>query len=133
MSKTVAIRYIDLSRLRSIDDLPTLDRSRRATNPRQRLREIAGKRGVSLAKLSRIIGRNPAYLQQFVVKGSPRRLPEIERRHLAIYLDIDERELGARDPWSPIGQASAAKPAEMGTAPNLGSSHTQSTRRAHRS
>src|SRR3546814_15113461 len=45
----------------------------------------------------------------------------------------DLRELGARDPWSPIGQASAAKPAEMGTAPNLGSSHTQSTRRAHRS
>jgi hypothetical protein len=48
-----------------------------------------------------MIGRNAAYLNRFVTRGSPRRLPEEERRHLAIVLNVDERELGARDPWSP--------------------------------
>lgn len=72
-----------------------------ARNPRDRLPELAIERGRSLASLSAMIGRNPAYLRQFVTRGSPRRLPEDERRHLAIVLNVDERELGARDPWSP--------------------------------
>ncbi len=70
-------------------------------NPRMRLPQLASEQGRSLANLSATIGRNPAYLQQFVTRGSPRRLPEDERRHLAIVLNVDERELGARDPWSP--------------------------------
>lgn len=48
-----------------------------------------------------LVGRNPAYLRQYLRPGTPRRLPEDERRHLAKCLDIDERELGARDPWTP--------------------------------
>ncbi|MEH3046525.1 hypothetical protein [Sphingomonas adhaesiva] len=62
---------------------------------------VAAERGESLSALSRKIGRNEAYLQQYVGRGSPRRLPEEERRMLAIVLNIDERRLGARDPWSP--------------------------------
>ena len=42
-----------------------------------------------------------SYLQQFIERGTPRRLPEEDRRNLAIALNIDERQLGARDPWSP--------------------------------
>ena len=61
----------------------------------------AQEQGHSLAALSREIGRNDAYLQQFVTRGSPRRLPENERLKLAQFLRIDERELGAREPWSP--------------------------------
>ncbi|MFC0305272.1 hypothetical protein ACFSTI_19785 [Rhizorhabdus histidinilytica] len=57
--------------------------------------------GLDLASVSRMIGRNDAYLQQFVKRGTPRRLPEQERLHLAIALNVDERELGARDPWAP--------------------------------
>ena len=72
-------------------------------NPRVRLPELANEQGRSLASLSATIGRNPAYLRQFVTRGSPRRLPEEERRHLAIVLNVDERQLGARDPWSPLG------------------------------
>ena len=72
-------------------------------NPRMRLPQLANEQGRSLASLSATIGRNPAYLHQFVTRGSPRRLPEVERRHLAIVLNVDERELGARDPWSPDG------------------------------
>ncbi len=70
-------------------------------NPREQLPKLASERGRSLASLSAMSGRNPAYLQQFVSRGSPRRLPEDERRHLAIALEVDERELGARDPWMP--------------------------------
>ena len=69
--------------------------------PRARLPELARAQGRSLASLSTIIGRNTAYLNQFVLRGTPRRLPKDERRHLAIVLNVDERELGARDPWSP--------------------------------
>lgn len=99
MSETVAIRCIDLRQIGLIGE--TVRRERLAAEPRRRLKEIAGERGRSLAELSRAIGRNPAYLQQFVERGSPKRLPEDDRRHLAIYLGIDERELGARDPWTP--------------------------------
>ncbi|KQN20850.1 hypothetical protein ASE89_15365 [Sphingomonas sp. Leaf30] len=70
--------------------------------PRVRLPELAKEQGRSLASLSTMRGRSAAYLNQFVTRGSPRRLPEEERRHLSIVLNVDERELGARDPWSPV-------------------------------
>lgn len=71
---------------------------------RARIEQLASTTGESLAELSRMIGRNPAYLQQFVKRGSPRRLPEDERLALAMHFGVDERELGARDPWTPGGQ-----------------------------
>jgi hypothetical protein len=99
MGGVVSIRAIDLRQApgaRSEEGPSPVD-------PRRRLEQIAAEQGKSLAMLSAVIGRNAAYLQQFVRRGSPRRLPEEERRHLAIYLNIDERELGAREPWSPPG------------------------------
>ena len=62
---------------------------------------LAAERGRSLADLSRGIGRNACYLQQFIRYGSPRRLPEPERRRLAQLLAVDERRLGAVEPWAP--------------------------------
>lgn len=70
-------------------------------SPRLRLAMLAADRGASLAGLSRMIGRNAAYLQQYVERGSPRRLGEDDRLALAQHFLVDERELGARDPWSP--------------------------------
>jgi hypothetical protein len=64
-------------------------------NPRARLLAVAEERGVSLAALSALIGRNTTYLQQFVRKGSPRRLEERDRRTLAEFLGVAEDELGA--------------------------------------
>ena len=58
------------------------------------LRKAAEARGESLAGLSRLLRRNPAYIQQFVRRGSPRRLPEAERRVLASYLGVSEESLG---------------------------------------
>ncbi|MEG3179375.1 S24 family peptidase [Sphingomonas sp. LT1P40] len=51
-------------------------------------------RGVSLAALSRLLGRNAAYLQQFVARGSPRFLAEGDRRKLARYLGLSDAALG---------------------------------------
>jgi repressor LexA len=63
------------------------------------LAAMTDERGTSLAALSRMIGRNPAYLQQFVKRGTPRRLDEQARRHLAAFFGVDESLLGgpARD------------------------------------
>ncbi len=63
--------------------------------PRRRLLDLARESGASLAGLSELIGRNPSYLQQFIRKGSPRRLEERDRRILAEFLGVAESELGA--------------------------------------
>jgi len=65
------------------------------TEPRARLLALTEEKGVSLAALSALIGRNSTYLQQFVRKGSPRKLEEGDRRKLAEFLGVDESELGA--------------------------------------
>ncbi|MCA0909294.1 helix-turn-helix transcriptional regulator [Qipengyuania gaetbuli] len=62
---------------------------------RARLVELAERNRTSLAALSSMLGRNPSYLQQFVRKGSPRRLEEQDRRRLAEFFGVSEVELGA--------------------------------------
>jgi repressor LexA len=63
-------------------------------DPRAALVAAAAARGDSLAALSAMLGRNGAYLQQFVSRGSPKRLAEDDRRRLADYFGIDEVALG---------------------------------------
>lgn len=64
-------------------------------DPRERLAALAGGSGHSLAALSRMIGRNSSYLQQYISKGSPRKLEEEDRRRLAEFFGVRELELGA--------------------------------------
>ena len=71
-------------------------------DPRARLLALAAERGVSLAALSELIGRNSTYLQQFIRKGSPRKLEETDRRTLARFFGVDEGELGAPEEISRI-------------------------------
>ena len=71
-------------------------------NPRQVLERLCVERGDDFAGLSRMLGRNPAYIQQFVRRGVPKRLGEDERRKLASYFGISETLLG--------GPADASKP-----------------------
>jgi phage repressor protein C with HTH and peptisase S24 domain len=73
----------------------------KVTDPRQLLLELAAQRDTSLAALSALIGRNASYLQQFVRKGSPRKLEENDRRTLARFFGIDESLLGAPEENSP--------------------------------
>lgn len=63
---------------------------------RGRLQEAARERGHSLAELSRLLGRNAAYLQQYVARGSPRHLDEPDLRKLAEFLGISPRAISTR-------------------------------------
>lgn len=73
-------------------------------DPRAALQRLMDERGVGFSGLSRLIGRNPAYLQQFVRRGTPRRLAEADRRVLADFFEVDETLLGglAAPPSAPM-------------------------------
>ena len=63
-------------------------------DPRVVLERLCAERGEDFAGLSRMLGRNQAYIQQFVRRGVPKRLKEEERRKLARYFAISETLLG---------------------------------------
>lgn len=63
-------------------------------SPRAVLARIVRERGDDYANLSRLIGRNAAYIQQFIKRGTPRKLDEADRAKIARYFSIDERSLG---------------------------------------
>ena len=65
-----------------------------APDPRRVIERLCTERGEDFAGLSRMLGRNPAYIQQFVRRGVPKRLKEAERRKLARYFSISESLLG---------------------------------------
>jgi hypothetical protein len=64
---------------------------------RAALADLIAQSGESYAALSRLIGRNDAYLQQFVMRGSPRELAERDRSMLARYFGVAEARLGGRE------------------------------------
>ena len=66
-------------------------------DPRMVLERLCVERGEDFAGLSRLLGKNPAYIQQFIRRGTPRRLRENERRTLANYFGVAESLLGGRD------------------------------------
>lgn len=61
---------------------------------RVELQRLIDERGEDYASLSRLLGRNSAYVQQFMKRGSPKKLPEDERRTLARYFGVSEELLG---------------------------------------
>ncbi|QPC97925.1 MULTISPECIES: LexA family transcriptional regulator [Qipengyuania] len=72
------------------------DISRSEQHARGRLQDLARRSGASLAGLSRMIGRNPAYLQQYVTRGSPRHLDEPDLRKIAEFLGVSTRLIETR-------------------------------------
>ncbi len=80
-------------------------------DPRDVLARLIAENGDDYAGLSKLLGRNAAYVQQFIKRGSPKRLPEKERGILARYFGVDERLLG--------GLASAAGKAGLRLIPKL--------------
>ena len=79
-------------------------------DPRSILLRLAAEHGASLSALSLMIGRNGTYLQQFVRKGSPRRLAEADRRSLARFFGVDEAELGGLEETSSISDRKNTSP-----------------------
>lgn len=71
---------------------------------RAELERLIRERGEDYSGLSRLIGRNAAYVQQYIKRGVPRRLAEQDRRLLARYFDVPEERLGG-PPSRPDGAA----------------------------
>ena len=63
-------------------------------NARAALQRLIEERREDYAGLSRLIGRNAAYIQQYVKRGTPKRLAEEDRRLLARYFGVPEATLG---------------------------------------
>ncbi|MFU7529191.1 S24 family peptidase [Qipengyuania sp. ASV99] len=85
-----------------------------AEGPRARLLELSQERGASLASLSELLGRNASYLQQFIRKGSPRKLEEGDRRMLAQFFGVAEEELGGSDPTQENSYAQTRRRGDSG-------------------
>ena len=62
---------------------------------RAALERLIEERKEDYAGLSRLIGRNAAYVQQYIRRGTPRRLAEADRHILARYFGVPEQMLGA--------------------------------------
>ncbi len=62
---------------------------------RDTLERLVRERGEDYAAMSRLLGRNAAYIQQFIKRGVPKKLDEGDRGKLARYFGIDEALLGA--------------------------------------
>jgi phage repressor protein C with HTH and peptisase S24 domain len=61
---------------------------------RAALARLIEERREDYASLSRLIGRNAAYIQQFIKRGVPRKLDENDRRTLARYFGVPDEMLG---------------------------------------
>ena len=61
---------------------------------RAALQRLIEDKGEDYSGLSRLLGRNAAYVQQYIKRGSPRRLAEADRRLLSRYFGVDETALG---------------------------------------
>lgn len=60
---------------------------------RRKISRLIAERGLNYAQVSLAIGKNIAYIQQYIKNGSPRRLGELERQKLAHILRVNEQEL----------------------------------------
>ena len=63
-------------------------------DPRTALDELIRKNHDDYSGISRLLGRNAAYIQQYIKRGSPRSLDERDRAVLARYFGVDEVILG---------------------------------------
>jgi hypothetical protein len=61
---------------------------------RDELDRLITQRRLGYAAISRMLGRNPSYIQQFIKRGSPRHLEDEDRRRLAQFFGVKEDVLG---------------------------------------
>jgi Peptidase S24-like len=88
------------------------------TDVRTVLDQLIRDRGEDYASLSRLLGRNAAYIQQFIRRGTPKKLDEEDRRTLARYFRVDEGVLGG--PRTPvIARADSRRGADFVRIPRL--------------
>lgn len=66
----------------------------RMTPQQAALARLIDERREDYAGLSRLIGRNSSYIQQFIKRGTPKKLDEKDRQTLARYFGVSEDVLG---------------------------------------
>ena len=76
--------------------------------PREALDGLISERGETYASISRLLGRNSAYIQQFIKRGSPARLDQSDIALLALHFDVPKEVLGGKE-WPTVGQRSIIK------------------------
>jgi Peptidase S24-like len=64
-------------------------------NPRETLDRLIKENNADYSSVSKLLGRNPSYIQQFIKRGTPRKLDEGDRAILARYFRVQESILGA--------------------------------------
>ena len=75
---------------------PIIGKTAWMTDPvRTRIRQLIGEKNLDMKGLSLAMGKNHAYLQQYLERGIPKQLSERSRMLLAERLGVDEAELGA--------------------------------------
>ncbi len=95
------------------------------------LEKLIRDRGEDCASLSRLIGRNAAYVQQFIRRGVPRKLAEDDRRTLADYFGIDEVILGGPQPSPPSPALAMVPRLNVGASAGHGALSADETTRGH--
>jgi len=78
-------------------------------DPRQNLEHLIRKNGDGFASVSKMLGKNPAYIQQYIRRGTPRKLDEVDRCRLAEFYGVDEDLLGAPN-VAPVAHGSRLLP-----------------------
>ncbi|WP_299310349.1 S24 family peptidase [uncultured Croceicoccus sp.] len=63
-------------------------------NVREELDRLIQKHKYGYASISRLLGRNASYIQQFIKRGSPRKLDDEDRKILASFFGVDEQVFG---------------------------------------
>ena len=76
--------------------------------PREALDGLISERGETYASISRLLGRNSAYIQQFIKRGSPARLDQSDIALLALHFDVPVEMLGGKE-GPTVGQRSIIK------------------------
>jgi hypothetical protein len=76
--------------------------------PREALDGLISERGETYASISRLLGRNSAYIQQFIKRGSPACLDQSDIALLALHFDVPVEVLGGKD-GPAVGQRSIVK------------------------
>ncbi|WP_155644967.1 S24 family peptidase [Erythrobacter donghaensis] len=76
--------------------------------PREALDGLISERGETYASISRLLGRNSAYIQQFIKRGSPARFDQSDIALLALHFDVPVEVLGGKV-GPTVGQRSIVK------------------------
>lgn len=64
---------------------------------RQALDDLIRKREETYAAVSRLLGRNSAYIQQYIKRGTPARLEQSDIAQLASHLNVSAKLLGGKE------------------------------------